>query len=117
MDATERSLPIPCLVVAWIGLSEANAQTTRNREPDWSPDGSQITFFSYRDGNFEVYVMNADGTDQRNLTNNPAIDGRPSWSPNGEKIAFYSTRYAEQEEIFVMNADGSKPTRLTDGPN
>jgi Tol biopolymer transport system component len=42
---------------------------------------AKIAFGSKRDGNGEIYVMNADGSEQRRLTNNPAIDGRPSWSP------------------------------------
>jgi Tol biopolymer transport system component len=48
----------------------------------WSPDGSKITFDSNRDGNFEVYMMDADGTDLVNLTSNPADDGNhSSWRP------------------------------------
>jgi len=42
---------------------------------------TKIAFESYRDGNFEIYVMNADGSKQIRLTNNPAYDGFPSWSP------------------------------------
>jgi Tol biopolymer transport system component len=45
------------------------------------PDGSKIAFFSTRDGNYEIYVMNADGSDPRNLTNNDAFDYDPDWSP------------------------------------
>jgi len=44
-----------------------------------SPDGTKIAFFSGRDGNFEVYVMNVDGTNPTRLTNNPAEDSEPSW--------------------------------------
>ena len=46
-----------------------------------SPDGSKIIFHSYRDGNAEIYIMNADGSNQTRLTNNPAIDNGPAWSP------------------------------------
>jgi TolB protein len=48
--------------------------------PCWSPDGKQIAFQTSRDGNFEIYVMNADGSDPRRLTNNDAFDGRPNWA-------------------------------------
>ncbi len=52
-----------------------------NLEPLWSPDGKKIAFSSDRDGNSEIYVMNADGTGQTNLTRNPAEDFAPSWQP------------------------------------
>ncbi|MCK4391549.1 PD40 domain-containing protein [Candidatus Bipolaricaulota bacterium] len=72
----------------------------------------QIAFLSKRDGNWEIYVMNADGSKQRCLTNNPAVDTYHSWSPDGEKIAFASDRDGNSE-IYVMNADGSNQRRLT----
>jgi serine/threonine protein kinase len=72
----------------------------------------RIAFESFRDGNWEIYVMNADGSNQTRLTNNPAADDRfPSWSPDGSRIAF-----ASKHEIYVMNADGSNQTRLTNNP-
>ena len=49
--------------------------------PAWSPDGRQIAFATNRDGNYEIYVMNADGTHPVRLTNDPASDGRPAWRP------------------------------------
>ena len=47
--------------------------------PVWSPDGTRIAFYSNRDGNDEIYVMNTDGTDQTRLTDNPAADSSPAW--------------------------------------
>jgi len=78
------------------------------------PQG-HIVFVSYRDGNDEIYVMNADGTGQTRLTNNPATDWEPAWSPDGSKIAFASDRDGNWE-IYVMNANGSGQTRLTTDP-
>ena len=49
--------------------------------PAWSPDGAQIDFSSFRDGNSEVYVMNADGSGQTRLTTNGLGDQHPAWSP------------------------------------
>ena len=67
---------------------------------------------STRDGNAEIYTMNADGSTQQNITNNAATDGRPSWSRSGTQIAFMSTRDGNME-IYLVNADGSAPARLT----
>ena len=67
---------------------------------------------SGRDGNDEIYVMNADGTRQTRLTINPASDWFPAWSADGAKIAFSSFRDG-YEQIYVMSADGSGLTRLT----
>ena len=49
-------------------------------DPAWSPDGSHIAFTSNRDRNFEIYVMNSDGSGQTRLTNNDAWEGSASWS-------------------------------------
>jgi TolB protein len=49
--------------------------------PAWSPDGKKIAFLSERDGNPEIYVINADGSAQTRLTNNPGEDGDPAWEP------------------------------------
>jgi hypothetical protein len=73
---------------------------------------SKIAFESYRDGNYEIYVMESDGTNQKNLTRNQARDDSPAWSPDGKKIAFGSTRDGNYE-IYVMEADGTNQTRLT----
>jgi Tol biopolymer transport system component len=69
---------------------------------------------SDRDGNTEIYVMDADGSNQTRLTNSPWVDNWPSWSPDGSKIAFASDRDGGNWEIYVMDADGSSQTRLTD---
>ena len=80
-----------------------------------TPDNStvsRIAFASNRDGNWEIYVMNSDGSNPHNITNNPATDNHPSWSPDGSKIAFQSERDGNWE-IYVMNSDGSEQVRLT----
>ena len=76
----------------------------------------RIAFESSRDGNWEIYVMNADGSDVTRLTDHPAYDGKPSISSDGRRIVFQSSRDGNWE-IYVMNADGSDVTRLTDHPS
>jgi TolB protein len=73
--------------------------------------GSRLVFQSWRGSNWEICVMNADGSGQTNLTNYPGYDGAPSWSPNGKKIAFATYRDGNWD-LFFMNADGSEQTRL-----
>ncbi len=72
----------------------------------------RIAFTSMRDGNAEIYTTNSDGSNQVNLTKNPAIDATPVWSPDGSKIAFTSDRSGRQN-IYVMNSDGTNVTKIT----
>src|SRR5438128_7800701 len=74
-----------------------------------------LAFTTNRDGNDEIYVTDASGTDVLNLTNNPANDDWPSWSPDGSKIAFHSDRDGNWE-IYVMNADGTGAVNVTNNP-
>jgi Tol biopolymer transport system component len=75
----------------------------------------KIAFTSDRDGNGEIYSMNADGSGATRLTNNVALDSDPAWSPDGTKIAFGSYRTGGSD-IYVMNANGSGVTQLTSDP-
>ncbi len=77
------------------------------------PGLDKIAFSSERDGNVEVYVMDADGSNPQRLTNSPSSTDRdPAWSPDRTKIAFESNRDGN-DEVYLMNADGSNPQRLT----
>ena len=75
-------------------------------------DPRQIAFASIRDGNPEIYVMNADGSGVTRLTDHPDNDWVSDWSPDGLRIAFSSERDGNQD-TYVMNADGTGVTRLT----
>jgi CubicO group peptidase (beta-lactamase class C family) len=84
--------------------------------PAWSPDGSRIAFVSNRDGNDEIYSMNADGSDARRLTQTADADESfPAWSPDGSHISFDSNRGGNWD-VYVMASDGSDVRRLTNHP-
>lgn len=98
------------------GNSARLTNLTGDTRPRYSPDGSRIVFQSGRDGQSEIYVMNADGTGQTRLTNNPASDTAPAWSPDGSKILFTTLRDdPNKPALYLMNADGGNPTKVTDG--
>lgn len=80
-----------------------------------SGENGRIAFVSDRDGNDEIYLMDADGTNLVNLTNHPADDRAPAWSPDGLRIAFASNRDGN-DEIHVMEADGTNVINLTNHP-
>ena len=81
------------------------------------PDAvGSVLFVSMRDGNKEIYVMSADGLEERRLTVEPSEDSSPTWSRDGASILFQSTR-SGRSEIWLMNADGSEPRRITETPS
>jgi hypothetical protein len=87
-----------------------SADLNKNNNPQ-----GQIAFVSTRDGNQEIYIMNADGSNQTRLTNHPADDFYPSISYDGRKIAFVSNRDGNNE-IYIMDSDGANLMRITDNP-
>lgn len=108
-----RSLSVILLLSAILsngyGVSVSQAQLANTK----------IVYTSARDGNYQIYTMNSDGTHQTRLTNTAAQDRYAKWSPDGSKIAFTSNRdgtngiHEENNEIYVMNSDGTNQTRLT----
>ncbi|MDH4177317.1 MAG: DUF5050 domain-containing protein [Thermoleophilia bacterium] len=103
-------------VSATDGLAGADAGATRTA----AESAGRIVFSSDRSGNYEIYSMDADGTDVVRLTTSAGVDSDPTWSPDGKRILFTSERDHQSSdpqkvttEVYVMNADGTGQERLT----
>lgn len=83
-----------------------------NVEPAVSPDGSRIAFSSDRSGVPMIYVMNADGSNQKRITFSGKYNSTPAWSPDGTRLAFAGWD-DDHYDIFTMNVDGSSMVRIT----
>lgn len=108
-----------------VNFSRQNHNLTLNSAwddyPDTAPDGSQVAFVSQRDGRFDLFVMEPDGSKLRNLTqfapiNRPYAVAYPLWSPDSEWIAYVSNYHGETE-LRVMRADGSASRRVGNYPS
>ena len=84
--------------------------------PAWSSDGNRLAFMSARDGNWEIYVVNDDGSQVTRLTDNSANDGLPTWSPDGNWIAFTSSRDGTWG-LYLIPATGGEAQKLWDVPS
>lgn len=83
-------------------------------DPAWDTNGDRLAFTSVRDNRPQIYVMNLDGSEVKNLTDDLAQNRQPVWSPNGSQMLFVSTRNGA-DEIFIMPADGGEIRRYSTG--
>jgi TolB protein len=122
MNQRRQSIPIitvgAILLIATLLACGMAAKPVPTINPLITPSASvsregALLFHSSRDGNSEIYRVQANGTGLVNLTNDPGNDTFAAWSPDGKQIAFISDR-SGQENLYVMNADGSNPRRLSD---
>lgn len=98
-------------------LTRLTTDLGSDNNPSWSPDGTEIAFGSDRGGQPEIYVMNADGSNVRKITEAPVGGAHlaPAWSPDGTKIAFVvQPGSTTQRDIWLMNPDGSGQVAITD---
>ena len=99
-------------------LTVATAMASAQETPLWlrsnsiSPDGKEIAF-TYK-GN--IYIVDADGGQARQITTNPAYDTTPIWTPDGQNIVFCSTR-EKSKDVFMIPAKGGKPVRISTHPH
>jgi Tol biopolymer transport system component len=107
------------------GEENLTRNTYEDRSPSWSPDGSRIVYMCRTNGpnaisgsaDFEICVMDADGANNRVLTDNDSGDLSPSFSPDGAKIIFHRQLAAGNLQLFTMNAaDGTNVTQWTVPP-
>jgi hypothetical protein len=97
------------------GWTRLTTEPSSETAASFSPDGMTIAFISTRDGNQEIYLADADGTNPRRLTNTPAQEDSPDWTPDGRQIV-YASNATGTYQIWIMNVDGTQQKRLTDGP-
>lgn len=86
-----------------------------NAYPRWSKDGTKILYQSNRTGNWQIYVMDRDGSNQKRITDDEYNNNFPDWSPDNKQIAFVSDREGN-EEVYIMNMDGSGLVNLSKNP-
>lgn len=94
------------------GITQLTHNIATDTAPAWSPDGTKIAFTSNRDGDYEIFTMETNGSNTIQLTDNNVNDNDPAWSFDGSKIAF-SSYQNDDYEIFTMNEDGSNWIQLT----
>jgi Tol biopolymer transport system component/uncharacterized protein YjbI with pentapeptide repeats len=122
-DDTNETNQIYTVVVASGTVTGPLTSIGANTNPHWSPDGSQILFVStactftspFCGGGESVFLMNANGSNQQNLTSAPIFDADPAWSPDGTHIAFVRDLSGQNFNVFTANADGTNQVQLTFG--
>lgn len=80
--------------------------------PDVSPDGKRLTYYTYGDPQFDLFIINNDGTGLRQLTNDTAKDRYPRWSPDGQRLAFFTDRTGRYE-AWTLNPDSGEQQQLS----
>lgn len=85
-----------------------------NDSPTWSPDGNKLAYISWQNGNPDIYIMNSNGSNKRQITYSDKRDEKPCWSPLGDYIIFSSRRNMELDfDIFIMNSNGCNQEPLS----
>jgi Tol biopolymer transport system component len=93
-------------ILYWISFSPCAS------DPEWSLDGNKIVFKMMWNSNYDIWIMNADGSDQRSLTNFSGREHLPRFRPQGDKIIF-----SDENDLWIMNVDGTNQTKLTNTPD
>lgn len=89
-----------------------SGKLSHEESPAWSPDGKRIAFTSTREGNQEIYLIDADGQNLKRITQDPGLDAHPTWTPNGKQLLFATSRWGDLE-IASVDPQGAQIQRLT----
>lgn len=81
--------------------------------PAWSPNGTQIVFSAYPDGNMNLYLANPDGSNQQQITNTKGYSQDAAWSPDGMRIAFAHGEGGGLSAVHIINIDGTQDRKLS----
>ncbi|MFL5536624.1 MAG: TolB family protein, partial [Gemmatimonadales bacterium] len=94
-----------------IGSEEARQLTSGpgyDYQPDWSPDGAEVVYASYRNDAVELRLLNLQSGESRPLVSNGAVNVEPRWSPDGKRIAYVSSAYEGRWHVFITAAAGEQ---------
>jgi Tol biopolymer transport system component len=80
----------------------------------YSPDGTKIVYVTDQGGNYDIVVLNANGSNPVQLTSTVALEGSPTWTPDGSRI-LYESDVSGSSQVWIMNAGGSEQTQITQG--
>jgi Tol biopolymer transport system component len=92
------------------------SSTAVEHDPHLSPDGQKLAYISGRTGKMALWVVNADGSNPRQLSDlDVYLSGHPRWSPDGRRVAFHTSSADQGRVIYTVDAEGGMPQRLTEG--
>jgi hypothetical protein len=92
------------------------ADSFANIQPALSPDRTRIAFSSNRQGSYDLFLMDADGTGLRRLTTDPGTEGEPVWTPDGSRLIYTARPKGGSPQLYVLRPDGKPPQALTTAP-